>query len=538
MSTPPAKRARVGISASLKKKICQRKVDLPRSSLQDLRQFVIDEENITIGKSTIGDVIKEKDKWLATQADSEGLTKSRNPKHQQLDDALYLWFTDMSAHHAAINDDMLLTKARQLGEQLGVTDFSYSRGYLHRFKGRRGIKRKLYQGEADSADMTAVQTGREDLQHVLQDYDPEDIFNLDETGLFYRLGPNYTLATKTVSGTKKSKDRITVALATNATGSTKIRAFVITKVNCPRCFGKTYNPETYVRYRHNTKAWMTSELFQEWLRDFDRQMRVAGRNVILLVDNAASHSQGDVVLRNVTLHFLPPNTTAHIQPMDAGIIKAFKAHYRKQLVHHYIERVEKKEEQSVNLREALHMVKRAWDSVKVSTIVNCYRHVQILPSKDDSEEDDDVPLSRLQYRTDEDDDDDIPLLQLQKKMRELPEACTMTAEEYVSVDAEEETGQHLTDDDIMTLVSREEVPEIADKDDEEEEVRKDVTFSQASGGIKMVISFFEQTSTSATSIDMDKRRAYLDHLWEMLDAITYCQARETTQKKMTDFFKQ
>ena len=87
----------------------------------------------------------------------------------------------MSAHHAAINDEMLLTKARKLGEQLGVTDFSYSRCYLHRFKSRRGMKRKLYKGEADSADMTAVQTGREDLQRVLQDYDPEDIFNLDET---------------------------------------------------------------------------------------------------------------------------------------------------------------------------------------------------------------------------------------------------------------------------------------------------------------------------------------------------------------------
>ena len=200
----------------------------------------------------------------------------------------------MSAHHAAINDEMLLTKARQLGEQLGITDFSYSRGYLHRFKSRRGMKRKLYKGEADSADMTAVQTGREDLQRVLQDYDPEDIFNLDETGLFYRLGPNYTLATTKVSGTKKSKDRITVALTSNATGTTKLKPFVISKVNRPRCFGKTYNPETYVRYRHNAKAWMTSELFQDWLKDFDRQMRLARRKVILLVDIAASHNQGDL----------------------------------------------------------------------------------------------------------------------------------------------------------------------------------------------------------------------------------------------------
>lgn len=90
---------------------------------------------------------------------------------------------------------MLFTKARQLGEQIGVTDFSYSRGYLHRFKSRRGIKRKLYEGEADSAVMTAVQSGRQDIQCVLREYDPEDIYNLDETGLFYRLGSNHDSST-------------------------------------------------------------------------------------------------------------------------------------------------------------------------------------------------------------------------------------------------------------------------------------------------------------------------------------------------------
>ena len=29
-------------------------------------------------------------------------------------------------------------------------------------------------------------------------------------------------------------------------------------------------------------------------------------------------------LTNVTVHFLPPNTTAHLQPCDAGIINSFK----------------------------------------------------------------------------------------------------------------------------------------------------------------------------------------------------------------------
>ena len=108
---------------------------------------------------------------------------------------------------------------------------------------------------------------------------------------------------------------------------------------------------------------MTAELFIDWLKVFDRQMRLGGRNVILLVDNAASHSKADLRLTNVRLHHLPPNTTAHIQPMDADIIKAFKVHYRKLLVKHYVDCAEDDRDQTVNLREALHMVKTAWDSV-------------------------------------------------------------------------------------------------------------------------------------------------------------------------------
>ena len=103
--------------------------------------------------------------------------------------------------------------------------------------------------------MNLVHTGRDKLQQILKEYNSEDVFNLDQSGLFFQLGPNYTLATSRVNGTKKSKDHITVALASNTitvalasntTGTIKLKPFVITKVKQPKCFGKTYNTETYV----------------------------------------------------------------------------------------------------------------------------------------------------------------------------------------------------------------------------------------------------------------------------------------------------
>ena len=122
--------------------------------------------------------------------------------------------------------------------------------------------------------------GRADLAVVLAKYDLDDIFNIDETGLFFRLGPNYTLASHKVKGTKLSKERITVALCANATGTIKIKPFVIAKSKRPRSFGISFDPEVYVRYRNNKKAWMTRDLFTDWFVDFDWQMHLKKRKVI------------------------------------------------------------------------------------------------------------------------------------------------------------------------------------------------------------------------------------------------------------------
>lgn len=56
----------------------------------------------------------------------------------------------------------------------------------------------------------------------------------------------------------------------------------------------------------------------------------------------------------------------------------------------------------------------------------------------------------------------------------------MTAEGYLNIDAKEETGHQLTDDDIMLLVSREEVP---DCDDDHEEEVNDITTKEATHSI-------------------------------------------------------
>ncbi|XP_069139319.1 uncharacterized protein [Argopecten irradians] len=59
------------------------------------------------------------------------------------------------------------------------------------------------------------------------------------------------------------------------------------------------------------------------------------------MDIAPSHAIPK--LSNVKAHFLPPITTSHRQPLDAGIIQNFKSHYRKKQLAHLADFIDKKE---------------------------------------------------------------------------------------------------------------------------------------------------------------------------------------------------
>jgi len=85
-------------------------------------------------------------------------------------------------------------------------------------------------------------------------YPKEDVFNMDETGLFYRLTTDKTLSFKgeKCSGGKLSKERLSVALCANMSGTEKMEPIVIGKYEKPRCFKNVTNLPCV--YKFNKKA--------------------------------------------------------------------------------------------------------------------------------------------------------------------------------------------------------------------------------------------------------------------------------------------
>jgi hypothetical protein len=102
----------------------------------------------------------------------------------------------------------------------------------------------------------------------------------------------------------------------------------------PRCYNGVKNFRSLpCEYKSSIKGWMTSSILKQIVDDINRKMVEQNRKIILLIDNAGCHSPIQFEsFSNVTVKFLPPNMTSMIQPLDAGIINAVKARYRKKLV--------------------------------------------------------------------------------------------------------------------------------------------------------------------------------------------------------------
>ena len=282
------------------------------------------------------------------------------------------WFSVVCAQNLPVSGPLLREKAHEFGKLLNHDQFQCSGGWLDRFKTRHNIVFHDVSGEAAAVDSDvcdAWTTTR--LPDLLSAYAPRDVFNADETGIFYRMLPDKTMCFKGDSchGGKQSKEWITGMVCSNMDGSEKLPLLVIGKFERPRCFK---NVKTLpVSYAFNKKAWMTSSIFEDWLRKLDRRFKTQRRQVLMVVDNCPAHPKLNN-LEAITLVFLPPNATSRLQPCDMGIIKNLKVKNRKLVKRRFLDSIENKTVSDINVLDAMQMLRSAWRDVTAQTVANCF----------------------------------------------------------------------------------------------------------------------------------------------------------------------
>lgn len=392
-----------------------------------------------VSHSTISTVWANKEKIKRSfEEESFSTKKIRKTQHTDLDNTLLSWFKTHRTKNVPINGPILLMKAQEFSVML-KKDFKPDASWIQRFRNRHNIVFAKISGES-----AAVPPGVKDhwlssvWPKIREGYSNDEIFNCDETGLFYKLTPDKTFKFlgEKCSGGKHSKERITVLIAANFTGSEKKKLVVIGKSKKPRCFKNLKNLP--VQYEHNSRSWMTSQLFEKILHEWDTDLRRKKKKMLLLVDNCPAHPHV-ASLQCIKLVFLPANTTSVLQPMDQGVIQTLKVNFRKLLVLKMIENIEKGIEVNINLLEAIIMISKAWERVESETIAHCFRHAGFNSDSPDSETTTNESLAEWVLNM------DLPQ-QIANK--------NIDFNQYATIDEDVETSTLPTDVDIIASVTQ------------------------------------------------------------------------------------
>ena len=200
------------------------------------------------------------------------ISRSTKPQYADLEEKLYSWVETLRFAKIPISPSLVISKAKGIAEQLSYsTDFKASWCWYGKFKKRKGLNQKALHGEGGEVDQNDPNTlaALELLYQEIARYDPEDVYNMDETGLFFRVLPKYTVLLpeediKTARGRKNAKERVTLVACANATGTHKIPLCMIGKPKKPVCIRGRKWPLAYINQK---RAWMDQQVCSRWYEE-------------------------------------------------------------------------------------------------------------------------------------------------------------------------------------------------------------------------------------------------------------------------------
>jgi hypothetical protein len=169
--------------------LVQYKKDHPGATQKELIKWLEDTHQLKVNQATMSGTLKRSAELLA-KATTSNLSSKRQKtvKFPVMEAALAEWFL-ANQEHINLSGDLIRESAMKIIDRLypDHLPFEFSNGWLEAFKVRHGIKKHRRFGESGSVDMTTVATALPGIRQVLDAYEWRDIYNMDESGLFYRM---------------------------------------------------------------------------------------------------------------------------------------------------------------------------------------------------------------------------------------------------------------------------------------------------------------------------------------------------------------
>ena len=465
-------------------------------------------------------------RWVAKEAIFKALSDSgaapsvqrfRETKNPELERCLSIWIDQMGANKFnALSGKIIRDMANKFYDKLQVPleeRLKLSNGWLDNFRARARLRYFRFYGEESS-----VKAGDAALEHqriakiissaLAEGYKLDDIFNMDETALFYSTAPDY------VMWRESSKVMLMIALACNATGTERREPLFIGNAKQPSCFNNKTAEDLGFMYSYNKKAWMTSNNFRLFMIRWNDELKATARKIILFVDNFACHEIDPAEVPFIRLVHFAPNSASPLQPLDSGIIRAFKAIYRRLFIFRKVDELftgtPGAYAMKIDQLAAMQLAARAWREVKRETIANCWTHCNLVAAAPPKQAVEEEEVDKLQSALD----------LLANTTRELGfNFKLLRAEQFVDNGECDELG-HLTEDEIVEFVRQSTEEEIEDQP-EEGEVSIPLPTLREAMSCAMVLQRFTQYIGGTGEI-LDNLEKHKDMLREQLSS-RFCQ---------------
>ena len=360
------------------------------------------------------------------------------------------------------------------------------------------------------------------LLPTLARYSPNDIYNGDETALFYKSLPHrtYCFDSDKPAGSAKRKDRLTLLIITNMDGSDHRKLSVIGKSKTPRCLQKKYKMQVKdmsVDWYASKNAWMTGEIHHQIMTKLNNEMRLSNRHILYVCDNASSHQVREY--SHIKFLMLPPNATSIMQPLDQGIILSAKRRYKKKLAERYLACVENNKDansllKGLDIVQATNMIAASWRETSSTIIQNCFRKAGFKHHAVDPAPETEDPLP-------------APAPDVWNRVQRW--LGDVQFDEFAANEPEAGTAQPMSDQDIVNIVLTENDAQEESDDESEEEI-------PSASAIKTSVEFLAM---------IDQQKAFLKQNEMPTEIVEQLEAQVVAmqfslcskQKQMQDYFQ-
>ncbi|CAG9333909.1 unnamed protein product [Blepharisma stoltei] len=444
------------------------------------------------GDSSVCNIIKQAEKiknYLCKSFDQKGPWKPKKKQKNQnphLDKALLIWINQWRSIGLPISDSLMMEKAKELQNKIEAltgdqSSFSGSYGWLTEFKSRYGIKNVDTCGDQLSASIKEIPSFIKELNRVIieENYSAEQIYNCDETSLFWKILPSKSAQILNETHDYKIlKSRVSILLCCNTAGTHRLPLFITENQKCSETNGK-----------------MTNFKFKNWLKNTfipaiatHLQSINLPTKALLLLENSKIHTllTSEKENENLKILYFPNNTTLLLQPMSQSIISSFKRNYKenflKQLFKYYKDN--KKDKKSIiqflssyDINQCNINLSEGWNCIPETTIKSAWRKLGINPEA--------IP---------ENNENSIHELKIDaKKVLELEES---ELQEYLEQENNANSIRDLlNDDDIIEQVISEEEEDEYDKIDRRSALK----------GFQIIIRYLEQECFKANDVKYVRR---------------------------------